>query len=362
MSFITVGNISINADWAAFLLALLLYVVIEKLVKWSQSAWFEDVVFTYILVWKFSYIVIEFPLFLENPLSALYFSGGVMGHILGVIVAVWLLMWKTKKNNEKLQWRHWLFTFTGFYLVWQGCSFVLAKEFVIGIIVIGLYLFIIYRMRKKESTFYMYMLILLNSMLLAYEQQLISIKGWIFIGVTLFALSFLLRKEMKNIVSTVVLVVLLCATMSNLAEKQEQQVASGEVVDFELQTLSGETVRLSDYKGKKVILNFWATWCPPCKAEMPHMQNYYEHHNDEVEIIAINLTSRDNGVDKVQSFIESYGLTFPIPLDVDGVYGKQYEVTTIPTTYIVNTKGEVVQKIVGPMDERMIKRIVKDIE
>ena len=82
----------------------------------------------------------------------------------------------------------------------------------------------------------------------------------------------------------------------------------------------------------------------------------------KLRLIAVNLTSRDNGVDVVRSFVESYGLTFPIPLDVDGVYGKQYRVTTIPTSFIINTHGEVVQKIVGPMDENMINNIIKDIE
>ena len=64
--------------------------------------------------------------------------------------------------------------------------------------------------------------------------------------------------------------------------------------DFELATLSGELVRLSDYKGKKVILNFWASWCGPCKAEMPHMEKYYKKNKDaeNVEIIAVNLTKQ----------------------------------------------------------------------
>lgn len=362
MSFITIGNLTINAEWAAFLLALLLLVLIEKFGKRERSGWFEDTVFTYILVWKLSYILFEFPLFLKNPLSALYFSGGVMGHLLGVIVAILLFVWKIRKNNEAFQWRSWLFTFAGFYLVWQGCSFILAKDYAIGIFAIGLYLLINYRMRVNEKSFYIYLFILLNIMLLAYDEQLFAIKGWIFIGITLFVLSFLIKEEMKNIVSFVVLTILLTAVVVNFEGKQEQQVVRGETVDFELQTLKGETVRLSDYEGKKVILNFWATWCPPCKAEMPHMQKFYEHHSDEVEVIAINLTSRDNGVDEVKSFVESYGLTFTIPLDEDGVYGKLYEVTTIPTSYVINTKGEIVQKVVGPMDERMMKKIIQEIE
>ena len=80
-------------------------------------------------------------------------------------------------------------------------------------------------------------------------------------------------------------------------------------------------MKLSDLKGKKVILNFWASWCGPCKAEMPHMQKYYKKYkdNDNVEIIAVNLTKAERrGMKGVEEFIEAYGLTFPIPLDKEG--------------------------------------------
>ena len=126
--------------------------------------------------------------------------------------------------------------------------------------------------------------------------------------------------------------------------------------EFTLTTLAGEEVSLSDYKGKKVVLNFWATWCPPCKAEMPHMQNYYEDMAEEanVEILAVNLTKGDYGIDKVSSFVDDYGLTFPIPLDEEGEIGDVYQAITIPTTYMIDTTGTIQNKIVVPMDEQMI--------
>jgi peroxiredoxin len=134
--------------------------------------------------------------------------------------------------------------------------------------------------------------------------------------------------------------------------------------DFELTTLNGEKVKLSDYKGKKVILNFWATWCPPCKAEMPHMQKYYEKNaeKENVEILAVNLTSMDDGKDKVQEFADGYELTFPIPLDVDGGIGEEYRAFTIPTTYMVDTKGLIQHKIVGPMNEDMMAEMVSGMD
>ncbi|HEY4554270.1 MAG TPA: TlpA disulfide reductase family protein [Bacillaceae bacterium] len=137
--------------------------------------------------------------------------------------------------------------------------------------------------------------------------------------------------------------------------------------DFELETIDGTPVKLSDYKGKKVILNFWATWCPPCKAEMPHMEKFYKDKAKDlkVEIIAVNLTKAERGSnrhEKIKNFIKEYGLTFPIPLDVDGKVGETYQTYTIPTSYIIDSKGLVAKKIIGPMDEEMMEKLVKAVD
>ncbi|WP_075618200.1 peroxiredoxin family protein [Paenisporosarcina indica] len=133
--------------------------------------------------------------------------------------------------------------------------------------------------------------------------------------------------------------------------------------DFELTTLEGETVKLSDYKGKKVVLNFWATWCHPCRAEMPHMQNYYEDFAEEenVEMLAVNLTNRDSE-SKVVDFVKDYGLTFPIPMDEDGKIGEMFEVITIPSSYIIDSSGNIQNKIQGPMDDQMLADLLSAIE
>lgn len=133
--------------------------------------------------------------------------------------------------------------------------------------------------------------------------------------------------------------------------------------DFELTTLAGKPIRLSELQGKKVILNFWATWCPPCKAEMPHMQNFYEDYaeTENVEIVAVNLTSGDREA-SVEEFVKDYGLTFPIPMDVEGEVGQKFQAVTIPTSYIIDTNGLIQHKIVGPMDETMIQDFVSNIK
>ena len=135
--------------------------------------------------------------------------------------------------------------------------------------------------------------------------------------------------------------------------------------DFDLTTISGDQVNLADLKGKKVILNFWASWCGPCKAEMPHMEEYYEKNKESanVEILAVNMTNTERrGLKGVEEFIDDYGLTFPIPLDNDGKVEKSYEIVSIPTTFMLGTSGEIVHKFVGPMDEKMMEELVNNLK
>ena len=133
--------------------------------------------------------------------------------------------------------------------------------------------------------------------------------------------------------------------------------------DFKLTTLKCDQMNLSDYRGKKVILNFWATWCPPCKAEMPHMQKFYENNKENgIEVVTVNLTNIDKGQENIEAFVNDYGLTFDIPLDVDGDVGTQYQAFTIPTSYIIDSNGIITKKIIGPMDENTMTNLVNEID
>lgn len=131
--------------------------------------------------------------------------------------------------------------------------------------------------------------------------------------------------------------------------------------DFTLETLAGETVTLSELKGKKVILNFWATWCPPCKAEMPHMESFYSKltEEDQVELIAVNVTESEKiGISEVEKFVNSYELSFPIPLDKTAEVTQKYGVFSMPTTFMIDTQGRIAQKVIGPLDEKTLNELV----
>lgn len=183
------------------------------------------------------------------------------------------------------------------------------------------------------------------------------------------------------LVGVLIVILVLGVVQNNIEEKQaterlnagsdveflptDEGLAKGESApDFELTTLEGETVRLSDYKGKKIILNLWATWCPPCRAEMPDMQKYYDEQaqDENVEILAVNLTTEDKGMDKINAFVEEFQLTFPIPMDHEGKVGDVYQAATIPTTYMIDTEGRVQNKIVGPMNEEMMEDFIENMD
>lgn len=114
----------------------------------------------------------------------------------------------------------------------------------------------------------------------------------------------------------------------------------------------GNAVSLADFKGKTVILNFWASWCPPCKAEFPDFQKFYNENkdNDEIAMVLINLIG-SNGETKAdaEAFIQDNGYTLPYYFDVDGQSATAYQIVSIPTTYIISPNGELYYRNVGMM-------------
>jgi len=122
--------------------------------------------------------------------------------------------------------------------------------------------------------------------------------------------------------------------------------------DFTLTQLNGEPLTLSNFRGKPTLVNFWASWCPPCRKELPALQNAYTTYSDKIGFIAVDVKE---DVSTVTSFIESMKLDFPIVLDPNGeISNIMYEVRGIPTTVFVDANGVVAARHVGPLDEAMI--------
>lgn len=121
--------------------------------------------------------------------------------------------------------------------------------------------------------------------------------------------------------------------------------------DFELLNLEGKPVRLSEFKGKKIMLNFWATWCPPCKEEMPAIQKFYTEKGNSVQILAVNLDPDNN----VREFAEKLKVNFPILLDNDEEVMGAYKILTIPTTFFIDEEGIIQNKYLGPLTVEQMK-------
>ena len=110
--------------------------------------------------------------------------------------------------------------------------------------------------------------------------------------------------------------------------------------DFTVYTADGTAVKLSDFEGRPVVLNFWASWCPPCKSEMPDFDTAYKEHGENIEFLIVNLT--DGGRETQESaseYIESHGYSFPVYYDTTLEAAYTYGVYSIPTTYFIDAQG-----------------------
>jgi peroxiredoxin len=158
------------------------------------------------------------------------------------------------------------------------------------------------------------------------------------------------KKKQRLYIRTAILIVLLAAVAytlyANLNKDNQGKIKVGDQApDFVLTDMNGSKHHLSDYKGKGVYLNFWGTWCPPCKAEMPYMDDVYKiYKNKGVEILAVNVGESKFIVNK---FVKSYGLTFPILLDKDKDVQSVYGVDVLPHSVLIGPDGKVKKIIIG---------------
>jgi peroxiredoxin len=129
-----------------------------------------------------------------------------------------------------------------------------------------------------------------------------------------------------------------------------QPLGKGAVApDFTLPDLEGKMVSLSDYKGRVVLLNIWATWCPPCVEEMPSMEKLYREMKDEgFEILAVSIDT--SGAKAVLPFMEKHKLSFPALTDSEGATKLLYHTTGVPESFLIDKDGVIAEKIIGPRD------------
>ncbi|MCC6544562.1 MAG: TlpA family protein disulfide reductase [Nitrospirae bacterium] len=159
---------------------------------------------------------------------------------------------------------------------------------------------------------------------------------------------------------SILLVLILCAWLS-LTPLPDEQASAGdysatylgiqefssplEAKEFTLKDVSNKQVNLKDFRGKVIMLNFWATWCGPCREEMPSMEKLYRQFKGKGFVILAVASGED--INSVNKFIKHYNLTFPALIDSDYKVSDNYKVWALPTTYFINSKGQIIGKAQG---------------
>lgn len=132
----------------------------------------------------------------------------------------------------------------------------------------------------------------------------------------------------------------------------EAPVAGYRAPDFTLRTINGEELHLADYRGQPVVLNFWATWCPPCRAEIPHFEAASRKYNGQVVVLGV-----DDGepLATVAPFVADLGMTYTLPLDEQSVVTRQYRVNSLPSTFFIDRDGIIQYVHIGIINQAVLE-------
>jgi peroxiredoxin len=132
--------------------------------------------------------------------------------------------------------------------------------------------------------------------------------------------------------------------------------------DFDLRTPTGKSIKLSDLRGQAVLVNLWATWCPPCREEMQTIEKVYQAYKDEgFTVLAVNMTYQDDSL-AVTPFVDQQKLTFPILLDETGEMAQAYQLRSLPSSYFIRRDGIINEVVIGgPMSEALLRTRIEAI-
>lgn len=170
------------------------------------------------------------------------------------------------------------------------------------------------------------------------------------------------KRQRRLVIRSIVLILIVAAVIFAITSKDKKEVLEigDKAPDFEIVDLEGNTHKLSDYRGEGVFLNFWGSWCGPCKTEMPFMENQSKAFAEKgVHILALNI--KDTRL-KAETFRDQYKLTFPIAQDKDESIRRAYNVLPLPTTVLIDPDGIIVDIITTGMDEKTIINAMESIQ
>ena len=149
------------------------------------------------------------------------------------------------------------------------------------------------------------------------------------------------------------------AVPDSAVETTQAQQTAMQVPDFTVYDAEGTAYKLSDFLGKPIILNFWASWCGPCKAEMPDFEESYKAYGEEIHFLIVNLTDGNTEtVESASAFIAEQGYTFPVYFDTAMEAAYAYAVSAIPASYFIDAAGNLVHQQVGMMDAESLQQAI----
>lgn len=331
MNVIQLGPLMLNFELLTFIFSAVMgylalrYRLNKMTVAEDVSVKFLNALILGFFTWKFSLIIFDPLSVIQHPMSLLYFSGGEKGLWLAIAFSIIYIWIRTRKDGTTI-----VMNLDGLGLGWLvGSSVYYLLQFIVD----------------SNNLLFLTLLLFINIVL------------------TLLFYTTLMRKNWITIM--VVLTLVFWGAYDYIKDRSDQQMTDGvgikvgnKAPDFELVDLGEQPMKLSDFTGKKVILNFWATWCPPCKAEMPHMEKFYMDYEKEVVVLSVNLTHTESKRSNVKAFVEEYGLHFPVVMDLDGEVSRTYNIYAYPTSYMIDSNGIIQEIFQGAINyDTMVKSI-----
>lgn len=141
---------------------------------------------------------------------------------------------------------------------------------------------------------------------------------------------------------------------------EAKPVVGSAAPSFSLTGMDGKTYELNGKRDKPLVINFWASWCGPCRMEAPDLRRLHQAYGQQIDFYAINVTS-DDTLEEAKAFVDRYKLTFPVPLDLQGEVAKSYQLQAFPTTYLIDRNGVIRQKIIGMIEASSFEQELKKL-
>ncbi|BBI36418.1 TlpA family protein disulfide reductase [Cohnella abietis] len=333
LSNVQIGTFVLSTELLVYLVAGMMGVLAVRIRQrlhpereWLISvAW--NAVFLWVVIWKASLLLFDLKSVIDNPMSLLFFSGGVRGLLLAsaIVIAYIGFRYVRKLGNAE-----------GAALTATMLSGWVATVCLAQIVL------------SNSVGFMTYLFLFISILLLILLLKPARSTGWSL-------------RYMARVLGVLLIVTMIGYTVFDYGNTKtigHDQAAP----DFQLTDLEGNVVNLSDYRGQTVLMNFWATWCQVCKAEMPHVEKLYQNYKDlDVVVLSVNVTSQERNAQQVESYVDKHGLSFPVVLDEQGTVAKQYQVTAYPTTYVIDSTGKIRNHYLGAISYENMKKVIQNI-